>query len=234
MSRIVLISVSIGAHVGLMLWLGEIRVEKASAATPIEIAEVAAPAPPPPPPEPAKVEPEPPEPAREPERRKAPPAKVQAAAPPPEAAPSAPSFDDAPDFGLALDGAVGGGGLAVPTRAPTTEAPKPRVVKQLGPAPARRTEDACSDPASKPRPVNVPQPVYTDAARAAGVEGRVRVELTVDESGRVVQVKVLQGLGHGLDEAALAAARSATFTPAQRCGRAVSATFTIAMRFSAS
>jgi len=233
MSRIVLCSVSVGAHVGLMLWLGEIRVEKASAATPIEIAEVAAP---PPPPEPPKLEPEPPEPPKaEPERRKAPaPAPPKAAAPPPEAAPAAPSFDDAPDFGFALEGGVGGGGLAVPVRAPTSEAPKPRVVKQLSPAPPRKAEDVCSEPASKPKPLSVPQPVYTDAARAAGIEGRVRVELTVDESGRVVQVKVLQGLGYGLDEAALAAARSATFTAAQRCGRATSATFTIAMRFSAS
>jgi periplasmic protein TonB len=233
MSRIVIISVSVGVHLGLVLWLGEIRVEQASAATPIEIAEVAAPPPPPPPPpEPVKVEPEPPEPVRQPERRKAPPAPTPAA-PPPEATPDTPSFDDVPDFGLALDGAVGGGGLAVPVRAPVPEA-RPRAAKQLNAAPVRRSEDVCNETASKPKPVSVPQPVYTDAARAAGIEGRVRVELTVDETGRVVKVTVLQGLGHGLDEAALSAARTATFTPAQRCGRAVSATFTIAMRFSAS
>lgn len=233
MSRIVLISVSVGAHIGLVLWLGEIRVEKASAATPIEIAEVAAPAPPPAP-EPVKVEPEPPEPVREPEQRKAAPVPREAVAPPPEAAPATPSFDSVPDFGLALDGAVGGAGVAVPVRAPTPAAPKPRVVKQLSAAPVRQAEDTCNEAASKPKPVSVPQPVYTDAARTAGVEGRVRVELTVDETGRVTRVVVLQGLGHGLDEAALSAARNATFTPAQRCGRAVSATFTIAMRFSAS
>jgi protein TonB len=79
----------------------------------------------------------------------------------------------------------------------------------------------------------VPQPVYTDAARAAGVEGKVRVELTVDETGRVIDVKLIAGLGQGLDEAALSAARNASFSPAQRCGRPVRATFTIAMRFSA-
>ena len=50
MSRLLLISVSVGFHVGLVLMLGEVRVEKASAATPIEITEVAAPPPPPPPP----------------------------------------------------------------------------------------------------------------------------------------------------------------------------------------
>jgi protein TonB len=235
MSRLLVISVSVCFHAGLVLLLGEVRVEKARAATPIEIAEVAAPAPTPPPPpplEPVKVEPEPP--APEPERRRAPPpAPAKVAAPQPEP-PAPPSFDSVPDFGLALEGAVGGEGLAVPVRRPELAAPPPRVVKALAPPPAQRTADACSEPASKPKPVSVPQPVYTDAARAASIEGRVRVELTVDESGRVSEVKVLQGLGYGLDEAALAAARSATFTPAQRCGRPVRATFTIAMRFSAS
>lgn len=228
MSRILLISVSVGCHAGLVLLLGEVRVEKARAATPIEIAEVAAPTPPPAPP-PVKVEPEPP--APEPQRRRAPspaPAKVAAA----PRAPATPSFDDVPDFGLALDGAVGGAGVAVPVRRPELAAP-PRLVKTLAPPPPR-SADACSDPPSKPKPVSVPQPVYTDAARAASIEGRVRVELTVDESGGVVDVKVLSGLGYGLDEAALSAARSASFTPALRCGRPVRATFTIAMRFSAS
>lgn len=230
MSRFLLISVSVGFHAGLALLLGEVRVDKARAATPIEIAEVAAPAPPPPPPEPVKVEPEPP--APEPERRRvSPPPAAKVAAPEPEA-PAAPSFDSVPDFGLALEGAVGGGGVAVPVRRPELAAPPPRVVKALAP-PVQKAADACSEPASKPKPVSVPQPVYTEAARAASIEGRVRVELTVDEAGRVIEVKVLQGLGYGLDEAALSAARSASFTPAQRCGRPVRATFTIAMRFSA-
>jgi protein TonB len=80
----------------------------------------------------------------------------------------------------------------------------------------------------------VPQPAYTDRAREAGVEGKVRIELTVDETGRVVSVKVLSGLGYGLDEAAVAAAQSATFEPAIRCGKPTRATFTISMRFSSS
>lgn len=108
-----------------------------------------------------------------------------------------------------------------------------RVVKQLVAQPSSTKPDPCSDSATKPKPLSVPQPVYTDAARAAGIEGKVRVELTVDETGRVVDVKVIQGLGHGLDEAALSAARGASFSPAQRCGRPVRATFNIAMRFSA-
>jgi protein TonB len=94
--------------------------------------------------------------------------------------------------------------------------------------------DECSEPPAKPKPTSVPQPSYTDQARAAGIEGKVRVELTVDESGRVVSVRVISGLGHGLDEAAVAAAQRATFQPAIRCGKPARATFTISMRFAAS
>jgi protein TonB len=43
---------------------------------------------------------------------------------------------------------------------------------------------------------------------------------------------VIAGLGHGLDEAALEAARASTFEPGTRCGKAAVTTFTIGMRFS--
>ena len=79
--------------------------------------------------------------------------------------------------------------------------------------------------------VDMPEPEYPDAAREANIEGRVRVELTLDATGRVTGARVLQGLGHGLDEAALDAARGARFEPATRCGRAVATTFTLGVRF---
>ena len=77
----------------------------------------------------------------------------------------------------------------------------------------------------------MPQPAYTPQALEAGVEGKVRIQFTVDETGLVVDVRLLAGLGYGLDEAALAAARQATFEAAVRCGKPVSATFTVSMRF---
>ena len=77
----------------------------------------------------------------------------------------------------------------------------------------------------------MPHPAYTEDARAAGVEGKVRVEIAVDASGAVSSARVLEGLGHGLDEAALDAVRGATFTPAARCGSPVGSTFTLSVRF---
>jgi protein TonB len=230
MSRTLLFSLSLLAHAALAVWLGEIRVEKARAATAIEIAEVKKEKPKLP--EPAKLDEPPPRKSdNTPRSRQAPP--TPAPEPPPTPA-SEQAFNDLPDFGLSLGGGAGAGGIAVPQGRPNSAPAPQRVVKQLAAPAAQAASDGCEEPSGKPKPISVPQPAYTEAARSAGVEGRVRVQLTVDEQGTVADVRVLQGLGHGLDEAALAAARSARFEPALRCGRPTRATFTISMRFSAS
>jgi protein TonB len=59
----------------------------------------------------------------------------------------------------------------------------------------------------------------------------VRAEVLVNESGEVTSVRLLGGLGFGLDEAAMAAARRWRFSPATRCNKPVAAPFVIAMRF---
>jgi len=228
------VSGSLIAHGLFAVAIGEIEIPKVSAATAIEIAETETKKPPPPPPEPAKVDPEPPKP-REPR-----PAR-RAAAPPPADAPPPPTnapapIDALPDFGLSLSGGTEGGGFAMAannggrvaaSRPAATPAQPKRLAAALPPVPS----DGCAEDAVKPKPRSVPQPAYTDQARAAQIQGKVRVQLTVDESGRVVDVKLLQGLGYGLDEAAIAAARQASFEPAQRCGKPSRATFNISMRF---
>lgn len=52
---------------------------------------------------------------------------------------------------------------------------------------------------------------YTAEARAAAVEGKVILDLTVGEKGQVKDVKVVEPLSHGLTEAAVAAARKWKF-----------------------
>jgi protein TonB len=59
----------------------------------------------------------------------------------------------------------------------------------------------------------------------------VTLKLVVDASGNVKSVTVMKGLGHGLDQAAAAAAKSMKFTPGTRCGRPAEAPFIIAVRF---
>ncbi len=232
--RTAFIGVSVLAHVAVAYGIDGIEVKKSHAATAIEIAETKKPAKKEPPP-PAKIDPprKPEPPSRE--RRAA--AAKPAEAPPPEVTAKPAPIADLPDFGLSLSGGVDGTGIALPgggsaaggprSRGPVAKA-EPRKLAAVAPTNAL---DPCEEPAAKPKPRNVPQPVGTDAARAAGIEGKVRVQLTVDETGRVVDVKLLQGLGYGLDEAALAAARRAEFEPAVRCGKPARATFNISMRF---
>ena len=66
-----------------------------------------------------------------------------------------------------------------------------------------------------------PIPVYTDEARKLRIEGEVLVEVIFRASGQVQTVRVVKGLGHGLDEAALHAAEQLRFKPASQEGHAV-------------
>src|SRR5687767_9199710 len=59
---------------------------------------------------------------------------------------------------------------------------------------------------------------YPASARAAGVEGVVDLELTVEADGTVSDVSVTTPAGFGFDEAAAAAARKLLFKPATRDG----------------
>jgi len=174
--------------------------------------------------------PEPPKPAAHVARAKtAPPQAKPADVAPANAPPS--SADALPDFGIALSNGGGGGGIAVPAGRPAAAPAMAATTKTLGrPTPARTAE--CDEPEAKPKLTSRPTPVYTDQARAESIAGKVRVEITVDEHGRVVAVKVVQGLGYGLDEAAIAAARGMTFEPAVRCGKPASATFKVGFNFS--
>ncbi len=229
--RSTLYLVSVGAHALLALGLGTLRPQRRVETIAIAVVEA-------PPPTAIAAPPPPPEPAPEPAAPAAP-AKPAPAAPktPAKAAPKAPAAEPAaaeaplPDFGLALSGGVGGPGLAVPVGSPQGAPGGGRPASAPRPA-ARPAEGGCDEPAAKPKARAVPQPAYAERARAAGVEGKVRVEINVDERGRVTGARVLQGLGHGLDEAALDAARRASFEPASRCGKAVAATFVLGMKFS--
>jgi TonB family protein len=54
-----------------------------------------------------------------------------------------------------------------------------------------------------PRPISQPLPPYTEAARKVGIEGLVLLKAVVLEDGSVANMKVLRGLGYGLDESAI-------------------------------
>lgn len=69
-----------------------------------------------------------------------------------------------------------------------------------------------------------PKPVYTDEARRLHVEGEVLMEVTFSANGRLQDMRVVRGLGHGLDEAAQRAAAQIKFRPARRDGQPLDST----------
>ena len=90
--------------------------------------------------------------------------------------------------------------------------------------------------ATKPidRPVEIvfkPTPEYTDEARSARIEGTVSLELEFAAAGDVRVLRVVRGLGHGLDEAAQRAALRMRFKPAQSDGRPVDSRATVHITF---
>lgn len=76
-----------------------------------------------------------------------------------------------------------------------------------------------------------PRPVYSDEARRLHIEGEVQIEIVFEASGAVEIVRVVRGLGHGLDESAIAAARGIRFRPAQRGGHPIDSTAVVHIAF---
>jgi len=80
---------------------------------------------------------------------------------------------------------------------------------------------ASSRAVSDPELVEFVSAEYPPDAKAAGLDGDVVLAIAIDKEGKVTSVEVLQGAGHGFDEAAVAAARQFVFKPAHRGDRPV-------------
>jgi TonB family protein len=84
-----------------------------------------------------------------------------------------------------------------------------------------------TDTSASTTPVEItfkPHPAYTDEAKALRLEGEVLLEVLFTASGQLHVNRVVRGLGHGLDDTAMAAANSMRFKPAMRNGLAVDST----------
>jgi len=64
-----------------------------------------------------------------------------------------------------------------------------------------------------------PDPQYTDEAREAKLQGKVTLQVLVGADGRAAQIRVVQGIGLGLDERAEQAIRGWRFVPAHDAAR---------------
>lgn len=217
--------VSVGAHLALGLAIAMIPKDKLREVVGIALAENKKPAP--------KAEPPP---KREESPRARPArssgghrAQQAAAATRPTVEAAAPVFTD---IGISLDSsAVGGIPLQIAPKVPERVAPvealptKPKVLV------ARVSPEACNEELRKARLIRQVQPKYSNRAALANVRGVIRLELDIDERGIVRSARVVRGLGYGLDEAALEAAKTIEFSPATLCGKPVSSKFTLAFRY---
>jgi len=98
--------------------------------------------------------------------------------------------------------------------------------------PMRRSQPALKAPAVVPVEVlSKPTPIYTEHARRLKVEGEVVLEVEFCASGLVRVVRVVRGLGYGLDESATIAAQKIQFKPATTEGRPVDYRATVQIVF---
>ena len=100
----------------------------------------------------------------------------------------------------------------------------------LAPPPPKKIESV----ADNQTPLQIlfkPKPTYTPEARDLRLEGEVSLQVVFQADGTIHVVRVVRGLGHGLDEAAVQAATRVRFKPATRGGVPVDTTATLKISF---
>jgi periplasmic protein TonB len=231
-SRLIICAVlSIGGHLALAKGLGRLPKHADNAKRIISLRVVSAPPPTPePPPEPATT-PQPPAPkpavAHIRTHVRTPPTAQEIPrqeTPPPER-PSAPNDGAAgPIFGVSMEstsqagngpamkvGHTGGGAVAGPGDDDDARGGHKGAMAVV---PAYEVT-------TMPLPQGRCEGQYTEEAKRAAIEGTVILDVIISETGRVRDVKVVSGLGHGLTEAAIAAVKGCRYSPGEKDGKAV-------------
>ena len=78
--------------------------------------------------------------------------------------------------------------------------------------------------------ISLPKPAYPEAARKARASGRVTVQITIDEHGDVISARAVSG-HPSLQDAAVAAASRAKFSPTTLSGQPVKVTGVVTYNF---
>ncbi len=102
--------------------------------------------------------------------------------------------------------------------------PSPRAGRRAGPR-------YVGGDVRRPRNIYAPDPHYPSKAALAGVAGVIRVQVIIDEEGRVAEAKLLQGLPKGLNAAALKAVCRWRYEPATVDGEPVSVYYNLRLSF---
>jgi TonB family protein len=103
---------------------------------------------------------------------------------------------------------------------------------KLGSGPGSRTGGGPAVKVTRdPQLIYKEDPEYSEEARKARHEGTVILEIEVDTNGRPINIRVLHGLGLGLDELAMAAVARWKFRPALSGDRPVTAPAVVHVNF---
>jgi TonB family protein len=139
-----------------------------------------------------------------------------------------------PGYGNGTGGASGARGVVASTgfgngvAAGNASASSRGAVRQSGfgdadvPAPPTVQSHPAAPAAAKIVPAEIlskPVPVYTEEARSKRIEGEVLLQVVLEASGKLRVLKIVHGLGHGLDDAAVQAAEQIRFKPASQDGQ---------------
>ncbi len=151
-----------------------------------------------------------------------------------------------PGYGNGTRGAKGASGVVASTGFGNGTA----TGKTSGPAPARAIQPSgfasmdvpaaptvrsrSAESASQAIPAEIlskPVPAYTQEAKSLRIEGEVLLEAVLEASGGLRVVRVVRGLGHGLDDNAVKAAQQIHFKPAIRNGQPADSTVVLHIIF---
>ncbi|HLG95857.1 MAG TPA: energy transducer TonB [Bryobacteraceae bacterium] len=100
-----------------------------------------------------------------------------------------------------------------------------------GSGPSGITSNIGRGAVTPPRLIYQVEPEFSEEARKAKYQGTVVLAIEVDTSGRPANIRVLQGLGLGLDEKAVEAVLKWRFKPALRDGKPVTTAATVQVTF---
>ena len=84
---------------------------------------------------------------------------------------------------------------------------------------------------SAPQAIATPDPDYTEEARRAKTQGTCILWMIVDAAGRPRDIRVVRGLGYGLDTKAIEAVKQWRFQPALKDGKAVNVQISVEVAF---
>jgi periplasmic protein TonB len=142
-------------------------------------------------------------------------------------------FDDVPKLNLPVGDLSGKSG--VPSLGPGLNGTGGYGNQGVGPGPGspgpQGTAGIVVRPSKWPELLHKIEPEYSESARKVKQQGTVILAVEVGTDGRPHNIRIVRGLGLGLDEKAIDAVNSWRFRPALQNGRPVAAPITIEVNF---